>query len=388
MFSGYRIIAFLAAFWGLSFYGLHAQSLEAFADTIPYEIRLGKIIISAEVSGKPTQFILDTGGRNFIVRDSLSVHEVKIQRNEMVSDANSLSSNLPKGSVSSLKIGNYYSTPNASMLVMPNNNFYRQLGVAGALGGEAFAHVVVTFHSKEKYITLSYPYRPKGVSRKDGAPMKMGSNFHAVIPVSIGSSTINTLFDTGMGGFMHIINPDYNSLKDKENITMRAEGAGVFYIGIGGIKNAKQEDVAKLDIAELKVGDKKFTNVGTLSQRRGTSIIGLDLLEYGNVMLDYPRGLFYFFPFDNSITDMGSITKIWDVKVLPIVDHFEVSAVVGHADLEIGERVWNINGTELDKLELSEMAVNDIFDQIKQDTAYILVGKDKQNLRKITIKKI
>lgn len=384
----YRILIALITFNFIFQLGLNAQSAIAFADTIPYEIVVEKIIITAHVEGKPTKFIFDTGGRNFIVRDSLSTHNVRIISQETVADVNSLASNLPKGIVSSLRIGKHYSMKNAPMLVMPNNNFYRLLNVAGALGGEAFSHVTVTFHPKEKYITLSYPYRPKGVSRKDGIQMVMGNNFHSVVPVNIGSSTINALFDTGMTGFMHIVNSDYAKLKDREKIDIQAQGSGVFHIGIGGIKDAKQEEIAKLDIATMKIGNKQFANIGTLRQSRSHSIIGLELLDYGKVMLDYPRGLFYFFPFDDDVADMSTKTKIWNVKILPIEYHFEVSATIGDLDVEIGERVWNINGRGLEDVKPSEIDINNILNSIESDTAYILVGKEEKSLKKIMIKKI
>lgn len=383
----YNSLLALCVFFSVITMNLKAQTGH-FTDTIPYNIVMGKMIISVKIDNKPTRLIFDTGGRNFLVRDSAIYHNLAVNSKEIVSDVNSLSNNLPKGTVRNLQIGNHFVSPSSSMLVMPNNPFFEELGVAGALGGEAFAEFAVTFHSREKYITLSYPYRPKGISRKDGMIMNTGNNFHSIISVGIGNNSFDALFDTGMGGFLHITLNDYRKLKAKEHITEIAKGAGIYYVGIGGLSNAKQEEVLKLDISDFRIGNKHFSQVGSLAQNRQISIVGLELLNYGNVMLDYPRGLFYFFPFDNTISDMNGQGKVWNVRVLPTVTHFEVTATIDNVDIQIGEQVWNINGVNLEGAEKSETFINSIFDSIKEDTAYLIVGKDKKDLRKVIIKKI
>ena len=53
------------------------------------------------------------------------------------------------------------------------------------------------------------------------------------------------------------------------------------------------------------------------------SIIGVDLLEYGKVIIDYMRRRFYFFPFEEGKTDMGGAPALWNVSILPRNDRFE-----------------------------------------------------------------
>lgn len=359
------------------------------SDTIPFEIVSSKIVISVEVNGKPTRYIVDTGGRNLITSDSIESRGVRLTGQEMTSDVNSKGRAMYKGVMPNLKIGKVINLKNVNTLVMPPQRYFRELGVVGALGGEAFSKVCVSIHSREKYIILTYPYRPKGISRKDGITMQMGNNFHSVIPVKIGNVTLNTLFDTGMHSFLHLNNPDYETLKNANECTTEAKGSGLWHVGVGGVSSMPDKSADKVSVNELIVHNKKFTHVGTLTQERNYSIIGLDLIKYGNVMLDYPRGLFYFFPFDNEAIDLSGVTKLWNVKILPIENHFEVTGIIGEIDVKQGEYVWNINGTELtEDTPLSEEYITNLINSVDTDTGYILVGKTAAKTRKVEIRKI
>ncbi|MDR2448994.1 MAG: hypothetical protein LBD52_03450, partial [Prevotellaceae bacterium] len=77
-----------------------------------------------------------------------------------------------------------------------------------------------------------------------------------------------------------------------------------------------------------------------------------------------------------------------NVKILPVGEHFEITAAIGDCDVQTGERVWSINGADLAAAEQSELFIDEIFASISGDTAWILVGSNKKKLRKVTIRKI
>lgn len=366
----------------------NAQSSVRISDTIPYEIKGGKIILSIRIEDKPTKFIFDTGGVNLITSDSAKYHDVKVLGKEVVADVNSRNSSFYKGALSNVNLSKHIKMSSMETLITPPQGYFRDLGVAGALGGEAFANVCVTFFPKEQFLVLTHPYRPAGISRKEGLKMNMGNTSKSIFPLQIAGVELPTLFDTGMSDFLHLNTEDYVMLKDLTDIKVVAEGEGLWHVGIHGVKDIETEKVEKIILPSFRVANKTFTNVGVLTQNAPLSIIGLDLLKYGQVILDYPRGLFYFYPFEEKEQSLAGKYKIWNVNILPIKDHFEVTAIIGNVDCEMGEWVWNINGTDLSEFPMDQGKIIDLMDQIETEEAYMLVGKDKTNLKKVIIKKI
>lgn len=365
-----------------------SQNSLRISDTIPYEILEDKLILSLQIGEKPAKFILDTGGVNLITSDSVEHHGVTVLRRESVMDVNSKSSTFYKGAIANLHLSKNIVLPSAEILITPPQAYFRSLGVVGALGGEAFANVCLTFHSKEKYIVLTYPYRPAGISRKEGIPMNMGNKFHSIFPLQVGDVTIEALFDTGMSDFFHMPDNEFEKIEKYVDSSKIIEGHGIWHVGVGGVKGLEPEKNRKFVLPSIKIMNTSFENVGVLTNNGQRAMVGRQLLEYGKVILDYPRGLFYFYPYEDINTSDMSF-QIWNVNILPIVDHFEVTAIMGNdLDLKIGDRVWNINGTNLENFPLDQGKIDKLMSGIETQTAYLLVGDTKETARKVIITKI
>jgi hypothetical protein len=357
-------------------------------DTIPFDIVMDKFVFRATINGKPVRLILDTGGQNVIVSDSANHYGVNIVANQTIADVGDATMQARLGFVKNLKIGQWMNWEMGKVTVVPNNQFFRDLGIAGIVGGEAFSDVCLSIDKRNRRFMISYPFRPNKIPRSAGTPMKMGGTFHAVAPVTMGNETVNLLFDTGMSGFLSLGTADYEKISAHPgNVEKQHTGYGILYVGITGIKGALKDSIYKVRIPNLTLpGGKEFHNVGSLVGQHSMSIAGQQLFDHGIVMLDYPRGLFYFFPHDTLPVDVEAETKVWNAKILPVADHFEVVATIGNTGLAIGDRVWYINDTDLSTQKLSEEVVGILLGE--HETAAIMTGDDKKTLRKIIITKI
>ena len=365
-----------------------AQSVRV-QDTIRFEVVQDKIIIPATLGGRPTRFIIDTGGRNLITRDSAEYHNVEPGGRQLVSDVNSGGVSMLTAQAKDLQLSDNIRLTTTPMLVTAPNKFFRTLGVAGLLGSEAFSKVCLTIDKRAGYIVMSYPYGPRGLSKDDAISIPPHDYSHPYIPVRIGEKEIYVLFDTGMSGFLSLTGDDHRKLAGDPAVSVDNEGYGFLNVGIGGIRTAKAERLERVRLARLSFGGKRFENAVSTSQNLGgNSIMGLELLDHGRIVLDYPRSRVYFLPYDDSVADMKESTKIWNVKILPIVDHFEVTAVFGDAGVGFGERVWAIGDTQLEGAELSELYITELMDSVAGDTCDITVGEEKSSLRKVTIRKL
>ncbi|MFR7810949.1 MAG: hypothetical protein ACLU4N_17730, partial [Butyricimonas faecihominis] len=107
-----------------------------------------------------------------------------------------------------------------------------------------------------------------------------------------GGVSKRVLFDTGASGLLLLSSIDYGDLKDKVKNIKVAEAIGVNMVGISGV--GQPVEIDKVAIGEMTFLDKKFTNVGSITINMGMSIIGIDMLRYGKIVIDYMRERFYF----------------------------------------------------------------------------------------------
>lgn len=362
---------------------------EAFADTIHYEQLFDKIVVPAKLGGKDVKFILDTGGKNIIFLDSTTYKDVRIMGSDAISEANSVAVSLSSAYVKKLSFGKYMRFDNIRLMAMPITNYFKKLGVVGLLGSEAFANMALMFKPKEKIVIVYYPFRPSHIKKNQGLEMNMDASYHPIFPLKLGTNTLDVMFDSGMGNLLNLSVDHYNALKDKSIINKTIISKGLYQIGIGGTIDNHQDTIHRLVFDSIKIGNKNFTDVGTVTLNGSFSIVGVDILKYGDLLIDYARSYFYYLPFDQQASNILEASKVWNVHIIPSVEKvFKISGIVGDLDVAIGEQVWEINGTSLEGLKLDDAEIDNILGKIKENTAYIIVGTSKETQRKVMIKKV
>ena len=213
-----------------------------------------------------------------------------------------------------------------------------------------------------------------------------GKENHSIVDVDFGGVARRVLFDTGASDLLLLSSSDYEVLKNQVRNTKVAEAIGVNMVGISGV--GQPVEIDKVVVDEMNFLDKKFVNVGSITINMGMSIVGVDILQYGKVVIDYMRNRFYFFPYDEAIVDAGGAPKTWNVGILPVKGHFEVTTVWDSLkdELAFGDEVVNINGKNLADVAQSQLEVDAILDAIQEDTAYIIVLKEGKE-KKVEIKR-
>ena len=123
----------------------------------------------------------------------------------------------------------------------------------------------------------------------------------------------------------------------------------------------------------------RITNIGCTTSVMNETIIGVDLLKYGKVIIDYMRKRFFFLPFEKRKTDMGGAPFFWNVSILPRNERFEITTIRDSMkdQVSFGDQVININGTSLN-CPMSQIAIEEIMNAILGDTGYIIIKKDNQ----------
>ena len=353
-----RTIVFIVGLLVLFSAGVFGQQVtRRVCDTIHYELIREKIIIPVTVNGIKVKYIVDTGGKTGTMRDvAVDMKATSTGTSTSVSDINRAGTSFQTGILHDVELSPNYRLPRLETMIFPATGFFRELGVAGILGGDAFARSVITFDSREKIMVINYPYRPAGLKITDGVRMFPGQSSHSIVDVDFGGVSKRVLFDTGASGLLLLSSIDYGDLKDKVKNIKVAEAIGVNMVGISGVGQP----------------------VESITINMGMSIIGIDMLRYGKIVIDYMRERFYFFPYGEEIVDAGGAPKTWNVGILPVKGHFEVTIVWDNLkdQLEFGDRVVNINGKNLSSVAQSQLEIDALLDAIEGDSAYIIILKE------------
>ena len=81
--------------------------------------------------------------------------------------------------------------------------------------------------------------------------------------------------------------------------------------------------------------------------------------------------------------------KNWNVGILPVKGHFEITAVWDSAKdlVALGDQVIRVNGKNLSELEQSQLEVEALLDTVEGDVAEIVILKDGKE-KKVEIKRM
>ena len=116
---------------------------------------------------------------------------------------------------------------------------------------------------------------------------------------------------------------------------------------------------------------------------RNSTLVGVDLLKYGKVVIDYMRNRFYFFPYEDQVEDLAGKVKNWNVGILPVTDRFEITTVWDSMkdQVALGDQVIRVNGKELSELKQSQLEIDALLESVEGETTEIVIlknGKEKK----------
>lgn len=366
-------------------FSLYAQdSFQKICDTIPYQLIHDKIIIPVSINDTIVQMILDTGGQTGVMYSHAKRLGIMSRGGgHLISDYGGKSVMYGQGEMYNVGYGSHFKLKSLKTMIFPENGFFNTLGVVGLLGGDAFAQTVLTIDSKLKVIVINYPYRPHRLKVEDGAEMLSGETKHSIVKMEIAGEQKEVLFDTGAFGFLLLSQRDTDTMGDK--MTLVDTAFGITGVGITG--EAQGKELRKVSVSEMDFMGKKFKSVETILSDRNSTIIGVDMIHYGRVVIDYIRGVFYFMPFDDRAVESVKLPTSWDISIMPDKDGFYVSTVwSGVKDkISFGDRVLSVNGNDLSNFGRNQLLVDAILEKVEGNSTDVVIEDKTKKQKKVII---
>ena len=307
---------------------LSAQQVKS---VIPYRMVGGKMIVDMTINGQVRSFIFDTGGQMALTGELCEELNIPVVDSVKVTDVNGKEVGLPRVVVSSLMTPDErINFSGAPVMKLSTPSPFECFHADGLIGSDLFKDLIVEIDGKAKTITVTSAEKSSTVSLRKMLPFS-GKGFMPIITLQAGAgNSLVALFDTGC--------------------------------------------------PLLSVGPTKFKQVTAETATPPYTLLGVKLLEYGKVTIDYPRRRWYFEAYEQEF-DMTS--KHYNVN-LQVKDGNLVVATVWSAMkdvVEVGDKVVKINGKPAGKYDFCESIISGIPElKEKKKTKLTILTKDGEKV--------
>ena len=330
---------------------------QQYRTVLPYRMVGGKMIVEMIMNGTPRSFIFDTGGRTALTGEICEELGLVVVDSLVVTDVNSNKAAYPIVAIESLLTSDEkINFKNVPAMKLPEPSPFECFHTDGLIGSDLLTRTIVEIDGKAKTITIISAENPSTVSLRKMIPfMKAGMPIIS-LQAGVGNS-ITCLFDTGNPTFFSLKDTDFDALRSAGAFDVLSEGYGEGSIGVAGMAAADVSHRVRFPL--LSVGSTKFKHVSSETSTPPFTLLGVKLLDYGKVTLDYPRGRFYFEAYEPENDLEGKHYNLG----LRVKDGELVVATVWtvlKGQVEVGDKVTKINGKPVEKYDFCESIINGI----------------------------
>ena len=303
------------------------------------------------INGSSRSFIFDTGGQTSLSPDLCQELGLKIVTKIQVKDVNNQSISYPVVELECLETSDKgINFKNIPVLQMGHFSF-DCFGVVGLIGSDLLANMILEIDSKQQIITITTAEKQTNVSLRKSVPF-VEEGVMPIIELQAGlGNGIKVLFDTGSSGFVSLKTSDYERLSTSRAFENVIEGYGEGGLGVAGV--AKARVIHRVHFPLVSFAGTRFCHVFAETSDTPYTLLGMKLLDYGKLTIDYSRHRFYFEAYTQE-NDLGQ--RFPDFRVRVKDGNLIVSTVWGKMRdiLSVGDKVLKINGRQTKKYDFCE----------------------------------
>lgn len=324
-----------------------ATSAQQHRAELPYRMVANKIIVDINIEGKTFPFVFDTGGTTALIDSLCDALNLKHEGAIDIRDVTGSKLTYQKAFVKEVNLpGSDITFHDYAFMALPTPSSVQHFGAVGLLGSDLWQNYIVHFDTERKVIVISSPDTPVAIEAKYQTPFTANSGWYPVMSLAFGDRKIDATFDSGAYGLLSLKEDDYYYLYSWNQTKLLERGFGRGPSGVGG--NAvvvPRMETKRVLVAPIQIGAATLEHVITEELTTATrTLIGVQLLKYGEVTIDYSRRMFYFVPFRNPTQAEQTFSNI----AFNITDgQLCVSTIWGtdlRTKIRVGAPVTRING--------------------------------------------
>jgi len=355
---------------------------------ISFELVNDKIMLPVVINNKTFTFLLDTGAPNVISKRVLAEINVQNTKKINVSDANNQSDMMEMVAIEAIQLGDLSFQNNVALVSDLENHFILKcFKMDGFIGSNLFRNSVVKISLKDKKITITDHIKKLKTTAKPSKMILVGEQKSPYIQINFSNNkkkkvTEHALMDTGMDGFYEISKRAFRILSKEKVWEELARSTGSSSIGLFGTAPLKEQVLLKAPF--FKINETAFENVIANTTDDNNSRIGLDLLQYGDIIIDFKKKKFYFEASENIVLD-----KKAPVYNATIIDNKYSIGFVWDASfsdkLKYGDEIIRVDNFLLDQMDFCDIVKIKNFRKEKQSYELEVKSKDSSTTHIIKI---
>ncbi len=358
-------------------------------EEITFEYLKEKIIIPVTIEGKSYRFILDTGAPNIISKEIQALIKPELIETIPVNDATNNSENLSVVSVNSLYIGSTLFKNTATLVYDLNaSKIFGCFKIDGFIGSNMLRNSIVQIDLDAKVVRLTNSKKNLNLDKKDATKIKLvGVQSSPYIWIELKNEKTGrnqVMIDTGSSSFYDLSKKTYKQLKEANLFKFYGKSSGAAAVSLFG--DAPLNEHFRIGIPQMKINNFTITNHITQTTNDNDSSIGLGILKYGVMTIDFKNKRFYFKPktarIDNKTTDFGFSRTLLNNK---IVIGFVWDTTLA-STLNYGDEILEVNGVKLTDSNFCERLIKS--SPFQNEDHLVLQIKDKNDaIKRITVSK-
>lgn len=323
---------------------------------LPFKKINNKIIVDVELKGKKRKFLLDTGAPMALSTALFNELNYTILTKQNVSDINQNKDSLLFVKIDSLKIGNEFITE-IPAIVLTNNILMDCLEVDGFIGSNALRNSVIQFDTKKQIIKITNSVSKLKLDLVRANAIMLDQQSSPYLKFNIGKKISEfALFDSGSDEFYSMANEKIEKFRKAKDFTIIYKSNGSNTLGMVGFANNKETSL--MFIPFIKLNGVKIDNIISESNNDINSRIGVKMLDYGKLTLDYKNKKCFFEPYLNNQEFESNQLQI----SLNFIDNHLCIGKIWTKELsqqvQIGEKIISINDTNVENMTICEAIKN------------------------------
>jgi hypothetical protein len=267
-------------------------------EVVQYETVYDKIIIPVTINGKNFRFLLDTGAPNLVSNEVMQELNFVSTNKINIRDANNLNQSMQSIVIPKIEIGKLiFEEQIALVFDLKNHNLLSCYNIDGFIGSNLLKNSILKIDKTNQNLIITDQIDLLNIKVKPTKVKLIGSQKAPYIELNFlgknkEKASDMVLFDTGMDGLYDMSNRAFAIFENQNIFEIKGKSEGLSSIGLFGLGKPSLQRLVLVENAFLN--NKSINKLYADTTDDSNSRIGLEFLNYGNVILDFKKKNFYF----------------------------------------------------------------------------------------------
>ncbi|WP_353168027.1 retropepsin-like aspartic protease [Flavobacterium sp.] len=267
-------------------------------EVVQYETVYDKIIIPVTINGKNFRFLLDTGAPNLVSNEVMQELNFVSTNKINIRDANNLNQSMQSIVIPKIEIGKLIFEEQIALVYdLKNHNLLSCYNIDGFIGSNLLKNSSLKIDKTNQNLIITDQIDLLNIKVKPTKVKLIGSQKAPYIELNFlgknkEKASDMVLFDTGMDGLYDMSNRAFAIFENQNIFEIKGKSEGLSSIGLFGLGKPSLQRLVLVENAFLN--NKSINKLYADTTDDSNSRIGLEFLNYGNVILDFKKKNFYF----------------------------------------------------------------------------------------------